>query len=70
MERSKHIYHIDFIFRNKQIEIKSGWTYNKNGADYELQNLNESKRKYVRDKQVEFVVLIGKSEISRFIKTL
>lgn len=65
-----HTYHTDFTFRNKQIEIKSGWTYNKNGADHELQNLNESKWKSVRDKHMELVVLIGKSEISGFIKAL
>ncbi len=61
-----HVYHTDFTFRGKQIEIKSGWTYNKNGADKELQELNESKWKVVKD----LVVLIGKSEISGFIKAL
>jgi hypothetical protein len=61
-----HVYHTDFTFRGKQIEIKSGWTYNKNGADKELQGLNESKWKVVKD----LVVLIGKSEISGFIKAL
>jgi len=62
----KHIYHTDFTFRDKQIEIKSGWTYNKNGADKQLQESNESKWKVVKD----LVVLIGKSEVLGFVKAL
>lgn len=61
-----HTYHTDFIFRGKNIEIKSGWTYNKNGADLELQRLNEAKWKSAR----ELIVLIDKSEIKGFIKAL
>lgn len=66
----KHTYHTDFVFRGRHIEIKSGWTYNKNGDDQELQNLNESKWKSVKDMGSNLVVLIGKSEISGFIKYL
>ena len=53
----------------KQIEIKSGWTYNKNGADLELQRLNETKWKAVRNSS-NLVILIGKSEIKGFVKAL
>lgn len=66
----KHTYHTDFVFRGRHIEIKSVWTYNKNGDDQELQSLNESKWKSVRDMGSNLVVLIGKSEISGFIKYL
>lgn len=31
-----HTYHSDFYFKNSNIEIKSSWTYNKNGKDKEL----------------------------------
>jgi len=66
----KHTYHTDFVFRGRHIEIKSGWTYNKNGDDQELQNLNESKWKSVRDMGSNLVVLIDKSEIRGFLKYL
>lgn len=66
----EHTYYVDFKFRSKQIEIKSGWTYNKNGKDLELQNINEAKWKSVRDLGENLIVLIGKSEIKGFIKGL
>lgn len=66
----EHTYHVDFKFRDKQIEIKSGWTYNKNGADLELQSLNEAKWKSARDSGVNLIVLIDKSEVKGFIKAL
>lgn len=66
----KHTYHVDFKFRDKQIEIKSGWTYNKNGADLELQSLNETKWKSARDSGANLIVLIDKSEVKGFVKAL
>ena len=66
----EHTYYVDFKFRGKQIEIKSGWTYNKNGKDLELQNINEAKWKSVRDLGENLIVLIDKSEIKGFIKGL
>jgi len=67
---SEHTYHVDFKFSGKQIEIKSGWTYNKNGADLELQELNEAKWKSVRDNGANLIVLIDKSEVKGFVKAL
>lgn len=64
----KHVYHADFTFRGKQIEIKSGWTYNKNGVDLELQKINETKWRFTRDTGTDLIVLIDKSEIKGFIK--
>jgi len=66
----EHTYHVDFKFRDKQIEIKSGWTYNKNGADQSLQELNEAKWKYARDCGANLIVLIDKSEFKGFVKAL
>lgn len=67
---TEHTYHIDFKFRDKQIEIKSSWTYNKNGADLELQSLNEAKWKSARDSGANLIVLIDKSEVKGFVKAL
>lgn len=66
----KHAYHTDFLFRGRHIEIKSGWTYNKNGADLELQGINEAKWKSARDAGANLIVLIDKSEIKGFLKAL
>lgn len=70
LENKTHSYHVDFKFKGKQIEIKSGWTYNKNGKDLELQNINDTKWQSVRDSGLEFCALIDKSEIKGFIKAL
>lgn len=67
---TEHTYHADFKFRNKQVEIKSGWTYNKNGSDLELQELNETKWKAAKDAGANLVILIDKSEIKGFMKAL
>ena len=69
-DNKKHAYHVDFKFKDKLIEIKSGWTYNKNGKDLELQKINEAKWKSVRDSGEILIVLIDKSEIKGFIKGL
>lgn len=66
----KHVYHTDFFFRGKNIEIKSGWTYNKNGKDQELQDINETKWQSVRNNNETILVLMSKEEIRGFIKAL
>lgn len=66
----KHTYHTDFVFRGKHIEIKSGWTYNKNGKDKELQNFNEAKWKSAINSGANLIVIIDKSEIKGFVKAL
>jgi hypothetical protein len=65
-----HMYHTDFFFRGQNIEIKSNWTYNKNGADQELQNLNDVKWQAVRDFGDKLIILIEKGEINGFIKSI
>jgi len=65
-----HVYHTDFVYDSKDIEIKSGWTYNKNGEDKLLQEINETKWQSVRDVGEEIVVLISKIRISEFVDYL
>ena len=69
VNNTSHIYHTDFTFKGKQIEIKSGWTYNKNGKDKELQSINDLKWAAARLK-TDLIILIGKDEIKGFIKAL
>ena len=65
-----HVYHTDFQFKNKQIEIKSGWTYNGNGTNLELQLLNESKWNAIKNQNEQIVVLIDKLNILSFVNLL
>ncbi len=65
-----HTYHTDFFFRGENIEIKSGWTYNKNGQDIDLENFNKSKWKSVTDYGDKIKVLINKDAINSFIISL
>lgn len=66
----EHVYHTDFVYDGKDIEIKSEWTYNKKGKDKFLQELNETKWKSVRDSDKEIVILIDKVKISDFVDYL
>jgi len=69
-EEKQHVYHTDFSFKGKQIEIKSGWTYNNNGKNLKLQEINEAKWESVRKSGEAIVILINKSEITGFVKAL
>jgi hypothetical protein len=66
----KRTYHTDFFFRGENIEIKSGWTYNKNGKDIALENFNKTKWKSVIDFGDKINVLINKDAIKSFIVSL
>ena len=68
--KKEHMYHVDFGFRNYQIEIKSSWTYNNDGKNLELQNINDSKWKYARNQGANMVILINKDKIKEFISSL
>lgn len=63
----EHVYHTDFFFRGENIEIKSGWTYNKNGKDKELENINKAKWKSVIDFGDKIKILFSKQEIELFV---
>lgn len=66
----KHVYHTDFLFRGQEIEIKSSWTYDHNGADPLLRELNETKWKAVRDSGEKLKTLIDKEPIRVFVNGL
>ena len=70
LNNNLHVYNPDFSFRGKIIEIKSSWTYNKNGKDKELENKNHAKWQAVRNSCKEIIVLKSKKEIERFIEKL
>jgi len=70
LKEEQHVYHSDFIFRNITIEIKSNWTYNKNGKDKELELKNETKWQAVRDKGDDLIVLWSKKEIKEYVTKL
>jgi len=65
-----HTYHTDFFFRGENIEIKSGWTYNKNGNDIDLENFNKAKWKSVINRGDKIKILINKDAIDSFVLNL
>lgn len=66
----QHTYHSDFYFQESTIEIKSSWTYNKNGKDKNLQKINETKWEAVRKCGDKIIILKSKEEINKFIKKI
>lgn len=66
----KHTYHTDFYFKNKNIEIKSSWTYNKKGQDFNLELINKTKWKSVIECGDEIIILIDKNQIKNFFNKL
>jgi len=69
-EGGAHTYHTDFFFRGENIEIKSGWTYNKNGKDIDLENFNKTKWKSVINSGDKIKILINKDAIDSFVLNL
>ena len=67
-KEEEHVYHTDFFFRGENIEIKSGWTYNKNGKDKELENINKAKWKSFVDSGDKIKILFSKREIELFLE--
>jgi hypothetical protein len=66
-------YYSDFLFRGKVIEIKSTWTYDKNGKNKEMGLKNEAKWQAVRNsgKQIDIIISnIKKVEILEYVKNL
>jgi len=66
-EEKEHVYHTDFFYNGNNIEIKSGWTYNKNGKDKKLEEVNKVKWKSVIDSGDKIVVLLSKQQIELFV---
>ena len=68
LDEKQHVYHSDYWFNNSVIEIKSSWTYNKNGKDKELELENETKWQAVRDAGDDIIILKSKNEIINYVK--
>ena len=66
-DEKEHVYHTDFFYKGNNIEIKSGWTYNKNGKDKSLEEVNKTKWKSVVDSGDKIVVLLSKQQIELFV---
>jgi len=64
----KHKYHVDFLYIDLNIEIKSSWTYNKNGKDKKLELENENKWKAIVDNGDKIIVLFSKKQIFEFVQ--
>jgi len=62
-----HVYHTDFFYNGSNIEIKSGWTYNKNGKDKKLEEVNQAKWKSVIDSGDKINVMLSKQQIDLFV---
>ena len=60
----------NFFYSGENIEIKSGWTYNKNGKDKKLEEINKTKWKSVIDANDKIRVLMSKREIDVFVSCL
>ena len=52
------------------VEIKSSWTYDKNGKDQKLRLINEIKRDSVIELGYDYRILINKDKISEFVNAL
>ena len=67
------IYFPDFVIKTKKtiIEIKSSWTYDNNGKNFELKNINEEKWKAAKSlSNYTFLPLKSKEEIKLYINML
>ena len=63
-------YFSDFLYNNQTIEIKSSWTYNRNGKDKLLELKNETRWQTVRDIGDDIVILISKKEIKNYVDNI
>jgi len=72
LEDNNHYYFSDFYIEklNKIIEIKSSWTYDRNGKDQKLKEINEIKKNCVIKSGFNFEFLIGKKNVMCFLNSL
>ncbi len=66
----KHVYHTDFVYKGQHIEIKSGWTYDGNGTNMPLKELNHAKWGSVTASGKILLVFKSKEEIRKFVNSL
>ena len=62
-DNTKRLYISDFIIDNTIYEIKSSWTWNKNGDDINLENKNKAKLNECIDKGYEVILVLNGEEI-------
>lgn len=69
---NNHYYFSDFYLEkfNKIVEIKSKWTYDKNGRDLKLREINQIKKECVMNSGFNFELLIGKGQILNFVNNI
>lgn len=65
-----YVYNPDFLFREVTIEIKSTWTYNRNGKDKVLEAKNHAKWNSVELNEEKIIVLMTKKEIKKFVDSI
>lgn len=67
-----HYYFSDFYLPelNTIVEIKSSWTYDKNGKDLKLREINQIKKNSVESSGLGFNFLIGKKNILEFVNSI
>ncbi len=72
LDKKRHYYFSDFYIPslNMIVEIKSSWTYDKNGKDQKLRLINEIKRDSVIELGYDYRILINKDKISEFVNAL
>jgi hypothetical protein len=72
INEGKHYYFSDFYIpkMNMIVEIKSSWTYDKNGKDLELMKINQIKKDSVISSGFRFNFLIGKKDILKFVNDI
>jgi len=70
LNEKKHVYHSDYWFNDSVIEIKSTWTFNRNGKDKNLELKNEAKIKTVKESGENIFFLKSKKEINEFINNI
>jgi hypothetical protein len=70
LNNKKCVYYSDYLFNNYTIEIKSGWTYDRNGFDLELRLKNEMKWKSVTDSGDSIITLKSKEEIKNYVENI
>ena len=70
LNNKKCVYYSDYLFNNFTIEIKSSWTYDKNGLDLDLRLKNETKWGSVTDSGDLIITLKSKEEIKNYVDNI
>ncbi len=66
IDNKKHLYISDFIIEGVIHEVKSSWTWNKNGTDMDLERINRAKLDACVKAGYSVVLTIWKKEVIRY----